>query len=188
MISSESGIKHAPDRRDASDLTEHGRAISYLRAIRSEVAALHSLQELTPPPLVIMSALRTSLSATWAALHTLQYGFHISALNGIQDAVTCSSGHIGTDSLSPDWVGSECVAMDVSIRELRYHALIPQDGQFGLVVSIFTLGGLVGSVLANSIIARVGRIWTLRVSAACIFLGSTLVGLANSIPTMIIGR
>jgi len=39
------------------------------------------------------SAIRTALTAIWAALHTTQYGLAITTLNGIQDAVTCNLEH-----------------------------------------------------------------------------------------------
>jgi len=63
-----------------------------------------------------------------------------------------------------------------------------QPTQFGLVVSIFTLGGLIGSLGSNAITKPLGRINTLRISAGCIMLGSTVVGLANHLSLMIIGR
>lgn len=65
---------------------------------------------------------------------------------------------------------------------------VPQPTQFGLVVSIFTLGGLVGSLGSNSITKPLGRVNTLRASAFAIMLGSTMVGLANHLSLMIVGR
>jgi hypothetical protein len=56
------------------------------------------------------------------------------------------------------------------------------------VVSIFTLGGLIGSLGSNAITKPLGRVNTLRASAGCIMLGSTIVGLANHLSLMIIGR
>jgi MFS family permease len=64
----------------------------------------------------------------------------------------------------------------------------PQPTQFGLVVSIFTLGGLIGSLGSNAITKPLGRVNTLRASASCIMFGSTMVGLANHLSLMIIGR
>jgi MFS family permease len=57
-----------------------------------------------------------------------------------------------------------------------------------LVVSIFTLGGLIGSLGSNAITKPLGRVNTLRISAGCIMFGSTVVGLANHLSLMIIGR
>lgn len=59
---------------------------------------------------------------------------------------------------------------------------------FGIVVSIFTLGGLVGSLAADSVTRRLGRLGTFRASICCVIVGSTLVGTANTIAQMLIGR
>ena len=63
-----------------------------------------------------------------------------------------------------------------------------QSAQFGIVVSIFTIGGLVGSLSSDWITRKVGRIGTFRVAATAILIGSLAVGLGNSIPMMISGR
>ena len=62
------------------------------------------------------SPLRTGLTAVWAALHITQFGLAISGLNGVQDAVTCStpSDHIGAHSLAPSSWLKPRVAMTVS--------------------------------------------------------------------------
>ncbi len=61
----------------------------------------------------------TIIIALWAYLHTLQYGFHISALNGLQAPLSCGvaggapgGSHLTTTasfSLKP------CVPMSVSL-------------------------------------------------------------------------
>jgi hypothetical protein len=56
-----------------------------------------------------MSPLSVSLTAIWAALHTLQYGFGISAFNGIQDAVICPA----TQGVGEGWLKG-CVPLTVS--------------------------------------------------------------------------
>ena len=135
------------------------------------------------------------LQATWAALHVLQFGLAISGLNGVQDAVTCG-GVPGGAELSDHWL-TDCVPMSVSHPRppnlrARARVLTPsshtQASQFGLVVAIFTVGGLVGALGANSVTERLGRIGTLRLSAAAVGLGSMGVGLANSVGVMIAGR
>ncbi|WVQ97572.1 hypothetical protein IAU59_004686 [Kwoniella sp. CBS 9459] len=126
------------------------------------------------------SPIRTALIAAWAALHTTQYGFAISSLNGLQSPLTCGeAGHGGggahlTDVDDQHGMLKECIPMTPS--------------QFGLVVSIFTLGGLVGSLGATNLTQYAGRVGTLRVSAAAVLLGSAGVGLANSVGAMIAAR
>nr|XP_019014932.1 uncharacterized protein I206_01019 [Kwoniella pini CBS 10737]OCF53713.1 hypothetical protein I206_01019 [Kwoniella pini CBS 10737] len=120
-------------------------------------------------------SMRTALTAIWAALHTTQYGFAITSLNGVQGPVTCGNagGGISPHSLASSSL-KDCIEMS--------------PAQFGLVTSIFTLGGLLGSLAANSITHRVGRIGTLRLSALCVLIGSMIMGLANSMSTMVIAR
>lgn len=71
-----------------------------------------------------MSASGTSvaLTAAWAALHTLQYGFGISAFNGIQDAVICpaTKGARGGSWVTP------CIPLTVSFS---YSLIRLVDGQ-----------------------------------------------------------
>lgn len=71
------------------------------------------------------TAKRTTFTAVWAALHTLQYGFGIGALNGVQDALTCSaSGRnpIGAHSLDDSFL-KPCVRMSVSCLLVRVSEL-----------------------------------------------------------------
>ncbi|WVQ82698.1 hypothetical protein IAT38_004830 [Cryptococcus sp. DSM 104549] len=120
------------------------------------------------------SPLKTALVASWAALHTTQYGFAITSLNGVQGPVTCGdNGQVGAHMLSQNRL-KDCVAMT--------------PAQFGLVVSIFTLGGLIGSLATTSVTYKFGRVGTLRVSAALVLLGSVTVGLANNMVPMMLGR
>ncbi|WWD17742.1 hypothetical protein CI109_102183 [Kwoniella shandongensis] len=121
------------------------------------------------------SHLRTALTASWTALHTTQYGLAITSLNGVQAAVTCGAagGNVGAHVLSTQRL-KDCIFMT--------------PAQFGLVVSIFTLGGLIGSLGATAVTHQLGRIGTFRLAAITVLLGSTAVGTANSIPIMIIGR
>ena len=62
------------------------------------------------------SALRITLTAIWAALHTTQYGLAITGLNGISEALTCASVPVRDDLVAPFNVGwlKPCVPMSVS--------------------------------------------------------------------------
>lgn len=60
--------------------------------------------------------------------------------------------------------------------------------QFGLVSSIYTLGGLVGALLAGPISTKYGRLVTLRGTTFFFILGSIAESLASSILVMSIGR
>ncbi|WVW82458.1 hypothetical protein I302_104468 [Kwoniella bestiolae CBS 10118] len=119
-------------------------------------------------------SMRTALTAAWAALHTTQYGFAISSLNGVQGPLTCGgAGRITPHSVDAKGL-KDCIYMTPSA--------------FGIVTAIFTLGGLLGSLAATNINHHLGRIGTLQLSALHILIGSLIIGLANSMGVMIAGR
>lgn len=60
--------------------------------------------------------------------------------------------------------------------------------QFGLVSSIYTLGGLLGALLAGPVATRYGRLLTLRATTLFFMLGPLVMTLAPSIAIMSLGR
>lgn len=56
------------------------------------------------------------------------------------------------------------------------------------MVTIFTIGGLVGSLSSDMVTRRYGRVGTLRIAELCFIAGSAMVGLANTMWIMVIGR
>ncbi|OXM76515.1 vacuolar membrane protein [Cryptococcus neoformans Bt63] len=111
----------------------------------------------------------------WAVLHIMQYGFAITSLNGIQQYVTCQTAENYPEVLQiPIAIPVDCIPMTTS--------------SFGIVVSIFTLGGLLGSLAASTTTSRYGQVGTLRLSAAMVLAGSTCIGFAGNTSSMLIGR
>lgn len=55
-------------------------------------------------------------------------------------------------------------------------------------MTIYTLGGLLGSLSADSITRRFGRLGTLRVAEVSFLIGTAAVGLSNVWWLMFIGR
>ena len=55
-------------------------------------------------------------------------------------------------------------------------------------MTIYTLGGLLGSLSADSITRRFGRLGTLRVAEVSFLIGTVAVGLSNVWWLMFIGR
>lgn len=64
----------------------------------------------------------------------------------------------------------------------------PQPAKFGIVVSIFTLGGLTAALGSRVVHARVGNVGTLRSSACAVLVGSILLSIAKSVHAAIIAR
>src|SRR3954454_13324803 len=72
------------------------------------------------------------------------------------------------------------------------NSLVPcipmNEGKFGLVTSIFNLGGLIGSLFSSRVADIKGRRWTLLCSTLFLFLGPTMMAFANSYASLVIGR
>jgi sugar porter (SP) family MFS transporter len=60
--------------------------------------------------------------------------------------------------------------------------------QFGLVSSIYTLGGLVGALLAGPVATKYGRLLALRATTVFFILGPVAETLAPAIPLLVLGR
>ncbi|KAE8167328.1 general substrate transporter [Aspergillus tamarii] len=104
-------------------------------------------------------------------LGPLQFGYHLAELNAPQAVITCErkSIHLTTTHGLP-----QCIPMNPS--------------QFGLVSSIYTLGGLVGALLAGPVSTKHGRLFTLRATTIFFILGPIAETFAPSIPVLSLGR
>lgn len=98
-----------------------------------------------------------------------QYGYHISALNQLQAVLTCQ--HTVPNSI---YGLPTCIPMS--------------DATFSLVTSLFTVGGLLGSLSANLVMDRYGRKGASRFSAVFNTAGAAISGLAPSVAPMALGR
>ncbi|ODM14841.1 hypothetical protein SI65_09835 [Aspergillus cristatus] len=104
-------------------------------------------------------------------LGPLQFGYHLAELNAPQSVITCErqSIHSSVANLSP-----QCIHMNPS--------------QFGLVSSIYTLGGLLGALLAGPVATRYGRLFVLRATTIFFILGPLAMTMAGSIAVISVGR
>ncbi|KIM58693.1 hypothetical protein SCLCIDRAFT_10162 [Scleroderma citrinum Foug A] len=110
------------------------------------------------------------LVCLWVLVVSFQYGYHISALNQIQGVLTCRRT---TDT--PIHYGlPTCIPMN--------------DATFSLVTSLFTFGGLCGSLFANIAMDRYGRKGASRLSAVVNGAGAFLSAIAPSVAPIAIGR
>ncbi|KAL4900832.1 hypothetical protein BDW74DRAFT_90926 [Aspergillus multicolor] len=103
-------------------------------------------------------------------LGPLQFGYHLAELNAPQAVITCErkSIHSSANGLP------QCIPMNPS--------------QFGLVSSIYTLGGLLGALLAGPVSTKHGRLFALRATTIFFILGPMAETLAPSIPILGLGR
>ncbi|KAI2830904.1 hypothetical protein CBS133816_3038 [Aspergillus niger] len=105
-------------------------------------------------------------------LGPLQFGYHLAELNAPQAVITCErkSIHISTNAVSLP----QCIPMNAS--------------QFGLVSSIYTLGGLLGALLAGPVATKHGRLFALRATTLFFILGPVAETCASNIPFLSLGR
>lgn len=62
------------------------------------------------------------------------------------------------------------------------------DATFSLVTSVYTVGGLLGSLGANVVMDRWGRKGATLAAAAAMAIGPALMGVAASLGTLAFGR
>ncbi|EEP75330.1 predicted protein [Uncinocarpus reesii 1704] len=128
------------------------------------------LSEARATPYLIFLVLITTLGP-------LQFGYHLAELNAPQAVITCEK-----KSIQSSWLGlasssgglPQCIPMNPS--------------QFGLVSSSYTLGGLLGALLAGPLSTKYGRVLALRATTLFFVLGPIAEALAPSIPVFVSGR
>lgn len=62
------------------------------------------------------------------------------------------------------------------------------DATFGMVTSSFTLGGFMGSSLANILMDKLGRRKAVMVNAGLVASGGAIMTVANGISSLVVGR
>lgn len=93
-------------------------------------------------------------------------------LNAPQAVITCERKSIHSSTTAPSL--PQCIPMNAS--------------QFGLVSSIYTLGGLLGALLAGPVATKHGRLFALRATTVFFILGPVAETLASNIPLLSLGR
>ncbi|KAI9851159.1 MAG: hypothetical protein M1838_004368 [Thelocarpon superellum] len=101
----------------------------------------------------------------------LQFGYHLAELNAPQAVITCKKREIVTYGLS---FLPQCISMT--------------PAEFGLVSSIYTLGGVLGALAAGPCSTRYGRLQTMRLTTVFHTLGPVFEAFAPNIPVLALGR
>ncbi|KAF8589929.1 general substrate transporter [Ramaria rubella] len=111
-------------------------------------------------------------SAAWTLFASVQYGWHISSLNQIQQALSCPPG----PELAPFQSGfiTSCIPMN--------------EFTFSIVTSAFTVGGLFGNLAGHHILDRVGHKVSICIHALIICFGSALMTVSSSVSLLVISR
>ncbi|KAI9834322.1 MAG: hypothetical protein M1826_004248 [Phylliscum demangeonii] len=106
-----------------------------------------------------------------ATLGSLQYGYHLAELNAPAGLITCASppARRAHSALLP-----ACIPMS--------------RAQFGFVASIFTCGGLVGSLVAGPASTRYGRLPAMRLATIFFVAGPVFEASARTLAALSLGR
>lgn len=110
----------------------------------------------------------------WILVVSFQYGYHISALNQIQAVLSCRGNPDQLPELPEGYGLPTCIPMS--------------DATFSVVTSVYTVGGLLGSLVANVVMDNAGRKGAVQASSAMFVLGSAIMGISASLWPLIIGR
>ncbi|KAK7514238.1 vacuolar protein sorting-associated protein 73 [Phyllosticta citriasiana] len=106
-----------------------------------------------------------------ATLGPLLFGFHLAELNTPEDVIRCKKKSLFANSAAKL---PQCMSMD--------------PAQWGLVGSIFTLGGLLGALSAGPVAGRYGRLKCMQFTTVFFVLGPVLEALSPSIAVLVVGR
>ncbi|MCJ1289432.1 hypothetical protein MMC34_000964 [Xylographa carneopallida] len=107
---------------------------------------------------------------TIVTLGPLQFGFHLAELNAPEAVIRC----IDQPSLLTALLLPACIPMT--------------SGQFSVVSSIYTVGGLLGALTSGSLTTKYGRVLPMRLGTLFFIVGPILSSLAPSIPVIALGR
>lgn len=103
-----------------------------------------------------------------------QFGFHLAELNAPQDVITCHQKGVVVSQKIAGTTLPQCIPMT--------------EAQFATVSSVFTVGGLVGALVAGPFCSREGRLLAMRLTAIVFLLGSITETFAPSVAVLAIGR
>ncbi|KAL6703895.1 Bifunctional purine biosynthesis protein PurH [Coniothyrium glycines] len=106
-----------------------------------------------------------------ATLGPLLFGFHLSELNAPEDVIRCNKKSI-TSAVAPNL--PQCIEMTPT--------------EWGVVGSMYTLGGLLGALSAGPLAGRYGRLRTMHITTAFFAIGPVFEALSPSIAVMAFGR
>ncbi|KAH4189030.1 hypothetical protein HBI25_232230 [Parastagonospora nodorum] len=115
-----------------------------------------------------------------ATLGPLLFGFHLGELNAPEDVIRCKKKSIKSTATAT------ATATATSSNLPQCIEMTPT--QWGVVGSMFTLGGLLGALLAGPVASRYGRLRTMQITTIFFSIGPVFEALSPSIGVMAVGR
>ncbi|KAI5950927.1 hypothetical protein KGF54_004001 [Candida jiufengensis] len=129
----------------------------------------HHHAKLTPNLIVSVSII---------CLGSLQFGYHMAELNSPELVLSCRKSQPGAIPYEQSFFGSRGYEKCISMT--------PE--QIGLVTSIFSIGGLIGSFYVGYLADKYGRKFTGYLHCLMYIIGSMINGLSNTYISLLIGR
>ncbi|KAF1918585.1 vacuolar protein sorting-associated protein 73 [Ampelomyces quisqualis] len=108
-----------------------------------------------------------------ATLGPLLFGFHLGELNAPEDVIRCKKESIKSAAAAGPRL-PQCIEMSPT--------------EWGVVGSMYTLGGLVGALSAGPVASQHGRLRTMQFTTIFFAVGPVLEALSPSIAVMALGR
>ena len=109
-----------------------------------------------------------------ATLGPFQFGYHLGELNAPQKVITCKVDRIPQFINGPVSNIPQCIPMS--------------EAEWGFVQSAFTLGGLVGALIAGPVATKYGRLLSMKLLTLSLIIGPVVQALAPSVGLMGFGR
>ncbi|KAH9865971.1 hypothetical protein J1614_008535 [Plenodomus biglobosus] len=107
-----------------------------------------------------------------ATLGPLLFGFHLSELNAPEDVIRCKKKSITATTAGPNL--PQCIEMTPT--------------EWGVVGSMYTLGGLIGALSAAPLAGKFGRLRAMQMTTIFFAVGPVFEALSPSIAVMAFGR
>lgn len=107
-----------------------------------------------------------------ATLGPLLFGFHLSELNAPEDVIRCKKRSITAAAAGPSL--PQCIEMSPT--------------EWGVVGSMYTLGGLIGALSAGPLAGRFGRLRSMQITTIFFTIGPVFEALSPGIAVLAFGR
>ncbi|KAK5131049.1 hypothetical protein LTR08_001334 [Meristemomyces frigidus] len=123
-----------------------------------------------------------------ATLGPLLFGYHLAELNAPQQVITCGQESASVSAVSRLHAAFRGTTHSAAVSDALPQCIYMSSTQFGLVSSIFTLGGLLGALCGGTVTTKYGRLRAMILASAFAAIGPVFEALAMNIGVFTVGR
>ncbi|KAK2590281.1 Bifunctional purine biosynthesis protein PurH [Conoideocrella luteorostrata] len=127
----------------------------------------------------------------FTTLGPLQFGYHLAELNAPQDVITCHKKSISTAVRVVSWINEAIRTSDKNHdgKSGFLQECIPMsEAAFATISSMFTVGGLIGALVAGPLASKKGRLFAMMFTSLMYAIGSATESISSSVVAMCFGR